>query len=739
MIEKLVTALPEIYQPIYGHPELSSHVSRPCLDRLASIVHIHDTLQHLLGRPLNVLDLGCAQGFFSLSLAERGANVHGIDFLDKNIAVCSALAQEHPQLHASFDVGRVEDVVENLAPDQYDLVLGLSVFHHIVHEKGVGAVIFLLERVAKQSCALIVELALREEPLYWAAAQPEDPRTLLDPIAFVHELARHSTHLAAIPRPLFVASNRYWILEDRAEKFDSWTTDPHPLAHGTHEGSRRYFFSTDCILKLYRFDHPRGAHNKAEFHKEIQFLQSPPTNFLASALVAFGETATNAWLAIQRLPGRLLLDLLREGAVIDDRAVLLVVLAQLAALEKAGLYHDDVRTWNVLVAEDGTTHLIDYGSISDQAQDCVWPGNPFLSFFIFVREVTTGVVDDPAPLRTISISPYGLPQPYRAWATLMWRRPLAEWTFQILHQTLLQAPTDGLAGPLQQPIDAWMKAVEEAMQSQKLFANHLRHDANADRHQYKQMLLALTESHSRELARLGESIKQAGQNAEEMMSLARTLEKQLAWAQEQLVAVNRNCAAMKEQVTELEQRAATAEALAQEQEQSAATAEALAREQKQRIDELGGSSHHWWQQACALETERNALRQSGSWRITAPLRFVGGLVLHPASTVRNGANWALHSVINISQRPLSVLMAAVLRRPQLSHRINQWLLRYPALYQQLLGVARRGGVGQGAPVYAPHGVQAKAAAAPELANLTPRARQIYADLKTAIQQNKKAD
>lgn len=737
MIKNLVSALPEIYQPIFGHPELSSQVSRPCLDRLDSIVRIHDTLQHLLGRPLNVLDLGCAQGYFSLGLAERGANVHGVDYLDKNIAVCSALAKENSQLHASFEVGRVENVIERLAPDQYDLVLGLSVFHHIVHEKGVETVVGLLERVAKQSGALIVELALREEPLYWASAQPEDPRTLLEPIAFVHEVAQHATHLAPIPRPLFVASNRYWVLEDQAEKFDSWSTDPHPLAHGTHEGSRRYFFSADCILKVYRFNHPRGAHNRAEFDREVRFLQNPPATFRAPDLMAFGKTQGNAWLAMQRFPGCLLLDLLREGAAVDVRAVLLAVLSQLAALEKAGLYHDDVRTWNVLVAEDGTTHLIDYGSISDQAIDCVWPGNPFLSFFIFVREVATGVVDDSGPLRTISISPFGLPHPYRAWASSIWKRPLAEWSFQFMLQTLQDASANAVAEALQQPVEAWMKAVEEAIQSQKLFANHLRHEAAVEKQQNKQMLLALTESHSRELACLNGSIQQAGQNAEEMRSLVQVLEKQLAWVQEQLVDAQRNDAAMKGQVAELEQRAATAEALAREL--CATAADERAHEQQKRLDELSGSSHHWWQQACALEAERNALLQSWSWRITAPLRFVGGLVVHPATTVRNTGNQLLHSTIVISQRPLSRLMAAVLRRPQLSYRINQWLLRYPALYQQLLGVARQGGVVPGGPVSVQHPIRANHETVPKLASLTPHARQIYADLKTAIQQNKKAN
>ena len=190
---------------------------------------------------------------------------------------------------------------------------------------------------------------------------------------------------------------------------------------------------------------------------------------------------------------------------------------------------------------------------------------------------------------------------------------------------------------------------------------------------------------------------------------------------------------------EHEQRATAAEAVALENEQRATAAEALAQNRHKRIDELGGSSHHWWQQACALEKERNALRQSASWRITAPLRWAGSLALHPMATARTGANQLIRHSIDTFQQPLSRLMAAVLRRPQLSRRINLWLLRYPALHQQLIGVARRGGVVPGAPVYSPSAGQGDVHASLDLANLTPRTRQIYADLKSAIQQNTKAD
>lgn len=62
-LPQLVFDLPEIYQAIYGHPEMSQSTSRACIDRLDKIAEVHDVLARQLGRPLRVLDMGCAQGF----------------------------------------------------------------------------------------------------------------------------------------------------------------------------------------------------------------------------------------------------------------------------------------------------------------------------------------------------------------------------------------------------------------------------------------------------------------------------------------------------------------------------------------------------------------------------------------------------------------------------------------------------------------------------------------------------
>ncbi len=471
-IKNLVEKLPEVYQPIYGHPEFTQRASRACDDRLAAIVRCYDSLAALLGRPLKVLDLGCAQGYFGFGLAARGAQVHGVDQLEANVELCRKLAAENPKLQATFEVGSAEEAIADLEPEAYDLILGLSVLHHVIHAKGQAEVGALIERASFCVGALILELALREEPLYWAPAQPADPRDLLAKIGFVREIARFSTHLSEIPRPLYVASRRYWVFDDQAGQFESWSDEPHALGNGTHCGSRRYFFGADTIVKQYRFDQTRGEFNLAEFGREKWFAEHAPRGFSLPEPIAFLDGRSEAWVRMRRWRGRLLLDYLREEAPLDRKAIVLAVLEQLAILEGEGLYHSDLRTWNVLIGDGQEVYVLDFGSISQEREDCVWPGSPFLSFLIFVREVATGVVDDPRLMRTVSISPFGLPQPFRSWAEDLWQKPLNEWTFGGMRALLLQTKDTPHATSRLLPGDAWMRAVEEALQIEKVQATH---------------------------------------------------------------------------------------------------------------------------------------------------------------------------------------------------------------------------------------------------------------------------
>lgn len=481
LLSQLVSDLPEIYQAIYGHPDIAQDTSRACIDRLEKIAEIHDALCTRLGRPLRVLDMGCAQGYFSLSLASRGAEVHGVDFLDKNILVCQALAQENPDVKVTFAVGRLEETVAALKPEQYDLVLGLSVLHHVVHEHGIAQVQRWLAHLADVSKVVILELALREEPLYWGPSQPVHYLELLKDYAFIHELGFFGTHLSVVERPLLVASNGYWVSAQEALPLEHWSTEAHSLAKGTHQGSRRYYWFEDRFAKIIRFDGERGVFNRSEFEQELKFLSDIPNGFIGPRLFASSQENNEGMLVMERLRGRLLLDVLQEGGAFDTVGVLTEILEQLVALEAAGLYHQDIRTWNVMVLDSGELRLIDYGSIGPVAKDCVWPDNIFLAFMIFVHELSAGRVDDPSSLRAVSFSPYDLSEPLRSWAAGLWRKPISDWSFKVLLDSLRQGPVDVSASEIVYPADLWGQALEHAVQAQKLHVAYLEQKITTER------------------------------------------------------------------------------------------------------------------------------------------------------------------------------------------------------------------------------------------------------------------
>lgn len=238
------------------------------------------------------------------------------------------------------------------------------------------------------------------------------------------------------------------------------------------------------------------------------------------------------------------------------------------------------------------------------------------------------------------------------------------------------------------------------------------------------------------IATLQDRLVDTASEAARVQAERERLERDLAELATEIEIADSKVEAAEARATELEQRAAIAEARAQEAHARAISAESIQQDLQAQVDQLNGHSHHWWLQASQFEKECNDLRRSSSWRSTSLLRFVPGLLIHPVATLRAGANSIIHRSIEVFQRPLSRLMRAALRRPKLSNRINQLLLPYPALHQQLLGVAQRQGLDSGSPnSVSPTTPSEKTD--PSLESLSPHARQIHADLVAAVEKHKK--
>ncbi|MFZ2159378.1 MAG: methyltransferase domain-containing protein [Bradyrhizobium sp.] len=185
-------------------------------------------------------------------------------------------------------------------------------------------------------------------------------------------------------------------------------------------------------------------------------------------------------------------------------------------------------------------------------------------------------------------------------------------------------------------------------------------------------------------------------------------------------------------VTE-EQRANLAERRAAEQEQRLRAAETSLSEQQELVEELFADSTHWRRRASVLASEREALCRSWSWRVTAPSRWAAAPLVRGFQYARRASNNLVYHSIDALKLPLAAAMRVVLRHPSLAQRINQRLMRYPALQQQLASLARRSDVIQGAAASVAPRPAPSNTDAPDLSHMTPRARDIYNDLKTKIE------
>lgn len=196
-----------------------------------------------------------------------------------------------------------------------------------------------------------------------------------------------------------------------------------------------------------------------------------------------------------------------------------------------------------------------------------------------------------------------------------------------------------------------------------------------------------------------------------------------------------------------EARTQDAEAKAQNAEAKVQEAQAKVQEAQAKVQEAQASAQHLEirlrdaeERARDADSGANrvlmqihAIHSSASWRATAPLRWVGRLVLNPGQQLRRGANTAVHHAINRCSKPLSKLIDVVLRRPKLSQRMNEWLLKWtPHLQGHLRSIANVNGSASSMherEKKTPSLVLRKTAET----ELPPRAEHVLADLRAAIE------
>lgn len=177
------------------------------------------------------------------------------------------------------------------------------------------------------------------------------------------------------------------------------------------------------------------------------------------------------------------------------------------------------------------------------------------------------------------------------------------------------------------------------------------------------------------------------------------------------------------------------------------------RQTQEQLNQSLANAHHWYLQANAHEVQAKEVLNSTSWRITRPLRLLMARV-----------RCLKGELVRLARRLLRPFITAAMRwvmgRPELKQRLTNRLRRHPLLFQHLkLFALNRGLLGplpsfpnsqpqpqpqQAGPVmHAPDistSVQPSTSQAVEpgqiedLSMLSPRARQIYMQLRNAVRE-----
>lgn len=354
----------EPYQPIYGLAGLVPEPARASADRARAI---EVGMSGVRGK--RILDIGSSLGYMSFYFADRGAHVTGWEYNAANTEVARHVG-EVTGIPVTFVTKELTlETVRSIEPGAYDYAFVLAVFHHIIHFQGLDAAQQILTELLDRVPVVFLELASRgEDPdLFWDAAQPDDPLTLLDPVRERSELTRlgtFTTHLSTHRRPIYrLARPQVVRVGDHEYAFDSVSREAYrnsPVSEGPWR--RRYYHSATHVIKEYDFT--RDAEDNwrqiiGELYVHTLLSSGGPVHH-ALVVDDVHLDHDHALVAMRRIEGHLL----SEGAPLGPaalRTVVTDVLTTLRDLRAQGVHHNDVRSWNILVAPDGGGWLIDYG------------------------------------------------------------------------------------------------------------------------------------------------------------------------------------------------------------------------------------------------------------------------------------------------------------------------------------------------------------------------------------------
>jgi 2-polyprenyl-3-methyl-5-hydroxy-6-metoxy-1,4-benzoquinol methylase len=357
---RLLTLLDKVeyYQPLYNLPLAHKIPQRICYDRADAIYQVMKSW----GVGARILDMGCSLGYFVHYFGERGYKVDGIDSHADNVAVCNMVAELNQVKHA-FSVAKLDpQFLQTINANQYDVGFLFSVAHHIIYYNNLEYTQQLMAELLEKIPVLFIELAIKDEETAseWRQHLPDDELSIFakcDNVT-IERLGYFSNHLSLVRRPLFLVRKVSQLLgEDKrtvvSRKFTGYQDAPYL--------DRQFFDCGDQFIKKYFLN----TNNRPQVFQEIKNYQLLPVNHFLPKLISYHENNDYIDVIFSKIPGENVHDLLVKGMDVPKLQIFTNLVFALDFLFQHGLYHNDIRLWNMMY--DGKQgYLFDLGLSSEK-------------------------------------------------------------------------------------------------------------------------------------------------------------------------------------------------------------------------------------------------------------------------------------------------------------------------------------------------------------------------------------